>query len=241
MHEAAKTNRLRTEAFRRMYFAGRVIDIGCGSDLVVPHAVPFDLDHGDAQTILDYLEPESFDCVHSSHCLEHMRDVRNALAQWWELVRPGGYLVVVVPHEELYEQGAWPSVFNSDHKVTFNLGKRSALSPVSYDIGTLVKALDGAEIIEACVQDQGLDYRLVRRRVTRFGRWLFEFARRRQSFFWRLKQAGFRVYHLNLAVDSLERLLGKPIDQTEGPALAQIQVVARKSTSLNKLLLSVRS
>ena len=26
----------------------------------------------------------------------------------------------------------------------------------------------------------------------------------------------------------LERLLGRPIDQTEGPALAQIQVVARK-------------
>ena len=228
MHEAAKTNRLRSEAFRRKYFAGRVIDIGCGSDLVAPHAVPFDLDHGDAQTILDYFEPESFDCVHSSHCLEHMRDVRTALAQWWELVRPGGYLVVVVPHEELYEQGAWPSLFNSDHKATFNLGKRSVLLPVSYDISALVIALDGAEIIEACVQDQGLDYRLVRRRITRFGRWLFEFAPRRQFFFWQLKQRGFRVSRLNSAVDRLERLLGRPIDQTEGPALAQIQVVARK-------------
>lgn len=229
MREAAKTNRLRSEAFRRKYFAGRVIDIGCGADLVVPHAVPFDLDHGDAQAILDYFEPESFDCVHSSHCLEHMREVRAALAQWWALVRPGGYLIIVVPHEELYELATWPSLFNPDHKATFNLGKRNARLPVSYDIRALVQELDRAEIIDACVQDQGLDYRLARP-ITRFGRWLLEFAPRREDFFWRLKQRGLRVYRLNLAFDRVEQLLGRPIpiDQTLGPALAQIQVVALK-------------
>jgi hypothetical protein len=45
-----------------------------------------------------------------------MHDPEAALRQWWALVRPGGYLVVVVPHEDLYEQGMWPSAFNSDHK-----------------------------------------------------------------------------------------------------------------------------
>src|SRR5271166_2368833 len=108
MDEARKTNVLRGEEFKRRFFAGRVIDIGCGDDLVVPHAVPFDLAHGDAQWILNYFEAGSFDCVHSSHCLEHMRDATLALAQWWGLVRPGGHLIIVVPHEDLYEQGAWP-------------------------------------------------------------------------------------------------------------------------------------
>lgn len=70
-----KTNALRDEAFKNRYLAGSVIDIGCGSDLVVPHATPFDLAHGDAQFIVDFYPAESFDCVHSSHCLEHMKDV----------------------------------------------------------------------------------------------------------------------------------------------------------------------
>jgi SAM-dependent methyltransferase len=229
MDEATKTNNLRGEAFKRTYFSGRVIDIGCGPDLVVPHAVPFDVEHGDAQSILDYFPPESFACVHSSHCLEHMRDVTGALAQWWALVEPGGYLIIVVPHEDLYEQGAWPSLFNPDHKATFNLGRRGTWSPTSFDIGALVRDLPGAEIIEACVQDHGLDYGLVRERIGGLGRMMFRIAPRRQHLLGRMMSRGLPVYRLNLAIDRVERLLGKPIDQTIGSALAQIQVVARKA------------
>jgi hypothetical protein len=68
---------------------------------------------------------------------------------WWALVKPGGYLVIVVPDEDLYEQGMWPSRFNTDHKATFNLGESKSWSPVSYDIEALVQALPRAEIIEA--------------------------------------------------------------------------------------------
>ncbi len=150
-----------------------------------------------------------------------------ALEQWWALVRPGGHLIIVVPHEDLYEQGAWPSLFNPDHKATFNLGKAVAWSPVSFDLGALVRNLRGAEIIEACVQDHGLDYNLVRR-VTGLGRLLFRLSPRRQLLFGRLMGRGLPVYRLDLAIDRVERLLGKPVDQTLGPALAQIQVVARK-------------
>src|SRR6267154_6625809 len=157
MDEAKKTNQLRTDEFKRTYLAGHIIDIGSGPDLVVSNAVPFDVEHGDAQRILDYFAPETFDCVHSSHCLEHMRDVEIALVQWWALIKPGGYLIVVVPHEDLYEQGVWPSLFNPDHKATFNLGNRNALSSISYDLGALVADLAGAEIIEARIQDHGLD------------------------------------------------------------------------------------
>jgi SAM-dependent methyltransferase len=228
MDEAAKTNKIRTEEFKRTYFSGRVIDIGCGPDLVVPHAVPFDLEHGDAQRVLDYFPAETFDCVHSSHCLEHMRDVRAALGQWWALVKPGGHLVIVVPHEELYEQGAWPSLFNSDHKATFNLGTRNPALAVSYDIAALVRELPAARIIDATVQDDGLDYRLLRR-ATGLRRTFFLVASRRRRLFRALMRRGLPFYRADLILEGFERRLGKPFDQTLGDALAQIQVVASKT------------
>jgi SAM-dependent methyltransferase len=228
MDEARKTNRLRGEEFQHRYFSGQVIDVGCGPDLVVPHAVPFDVEHGDAQRILEYFEASSFDCVHSSHCLEHMRDVETALSQWWRLVRPGGHLIIVVPDEDLYEQGTWPSLFNSDHKATFRLGKQQSWSPVSYDIGALVRALPCAEIIEAQLQDNGYDRRLSCRRVTWLGRFLHQFGPRRHEFLAGLMRRGVPVYRLDRMLDRLECRLGKPIDQTIGPAMAQIQVIARK-------------
>jgi hypothetical protein len=64
-----------------------------------------------------------------------MANPESALSQWWSLVKPGGYLIVVVPHEDLYEQGIWPSRFNSDHKATFQLGAVSKFSPVLLDFG----------------------------------------------------------------------------------------------------------
>ena len=42
MDEAAKTKRIRGPEFLEKYFSGNVLDIGCGDDLVVPNAVPFD-------------------------------------------------------------------------------------------------------------------------------------------------------------------------------------------------------
>jgi len=90
MRESTKTNQYRSADFFARYFSGSVLDIGCGDDPVVPHARPFDVEHGNAERILDFLPPESFDTVNSSHCLEHMCDVPRALADWWSLVRPGG-------------------------------------------------------------------------------------------------------------------------------------------------------
>jgi hypothetical protein len=50
--------------------------------------------------------------------------VDRALARWWELVRPGGFLVFTVPDEAMYEQGVWPSTFNTDHKWSFRTDDR---------------------------------------------------------------------------------------------------------------------
>ena len=141
--------------------SGRVLDIGCGPDLVVEHAQPFDEEHGDANNILDYIAKESMDCVHSSHCLEHMYDPVQCLQGWWKCVRPGGFMITVVPEENLYEQHLWPPRFNKDHKSTFRLGGKKSWSPVSFDVLELHKNLPDIEIIQADIHDLNYDRELI--------------------------------------------------------------------------------
>jgi SAM-dependent methyltransferase len=226
MNEATKTREYRGQAFVQTYLSGEVLDIGCGPDLVVPTAQPFDLVHGDANCIADYLSAQSFDCVHSSHCLEHMKDVPKAIGQWWSLVRPGGFMIVTVPEENLYEQGFWPSLFNSDHKATFRLGGSESWSPVSYDLEKLVNSLPGARIVQAEVQDAGYDRRKQRRGLKGFGRLVGYFRRVRGATFGLL---GVSAPAIQGKLERLEQRFGWPVDQTLGNALAQIQIVARKS------------
>jgi len=164
----------------------------------------------------------AYDAVCSSHCLEHMRDVPAALEQWWALVRPGGHLILVVPDEDLYEQGGWPSLFNSDHKATFRMGKVETWSPVSYDILELVKALPDAEIVSCERHDQNYDHRLRRSRISPVGRLLFRANHLCNAVLRRVGGA------LAPATNRLFFSLGAPVDQTAGAALAQIQVVVRK-------------
>ena len=229
MYEASKTQSIRGDDFVRRYLTGAVLDIGCGPDLVVPHAKPFDIEDGDANSILNYLSPGTFDCVHSSHCLEHMTNVPSALAQWWALVKPGGYLVTVVPDEDLYEQGMWPSVFNPDHKATFRLNKPESWSPVSYDIRALVAGLPGAEIVDCALHDRGYDRRKLQSLPAARKRALLRFGARRELFLGRLMRRGWPVYRVSQLLGRVEVAFGKPVDQTLGDAMAQIQVVARKS------------
>jgi SAM-dependent methyltransferase len=223
MRETEKSNAYRTADFFAVYVRGRVIDIGCGDDPITATAEGFDREQGDANEILKYRSAESYDCVYSSHCLEHMNDPPKALAQWWLLLRPGGYMVVAVPHEDLYEQGYWPSLFNRDHKATFRMGGGTSWSPVSFDIYRLMTSLRGAEIISAEVQDRGYDHslrgsgRMHPKFLRKLGRWLVR-TKRTSRFVER--PAGLCLRML--------AALGCPIDQTQGAALAQIQIVARK-------------
>ncbi len=232
MDEAKKTNTLRGEAFMTRYFQGKVIDIGAGNDLVCPHAERFDLEDGDANVIAQYRPVESYDCVHSSHCLEHMHDPEAALAQWWSLVKPGGFLVTVVPDEDLYEQGVWPSIFNKDHKTTFTLKAGPSWSPVSFNIENLIKQLPGAEVLDVSLHDAGYEYRLHRsptrarraRNGRTFGRFMVRLAK---SIAKRLPWSGDDTRR---KIENLGFQIGVPVDQTMRDAVAQIQIVARKST-----------
>jgi SAM-dependent methyltransferase len=228
MNEASKTASLRGPEFVAQYFRGEVIDIGSGPDLVVPFAAPFDLEHGDANEILLYRPREAYDCVHSSHCLEHMVDPPYALAQWWGLVKPGGHLIVVVPHEDLYEQGIWPGIFNPDHKATFRLGGRQSWSPVSHDLRELAAALSDAELISAEVHDRGYNRTLQAKGFPKRGS-LWEVYRIARAIQYRMLRVGVQRQHsIWNALLRAQRRIGLPVDQTLGDALAQIQIIVRK-------------
>jgi len=222
--ESTKTQLIRSKKFIDTYFAGDVLDIGGGDDPVVKHAEVFDLIHGDAQHILDYKKKESYDCVNSSHCLEHMKDVPSALSQWWGLVKPGGYLVTVVPHEDLYEQGIWPPVFNKDHKATFRLDSAKSWSPVSYDIKNLMESLPKSKIITVEIQDHNYDYKLQGRLFGGIGRKIHKYRFRKKN----IKQYFGKIMYEQLYKKYWESENGQYIDQTIGNALAQIQVVIQK-------------
>lgn len=226
MRESKKSNPYRPPEFFRKYLSGRIIDIGCGDDPVTASAERFDVADGDANEVLKFRPAQSYDAVYSSHCLEHMNDPRSALSQWWALLKPGGYLVVVVPDENLYEQGYWPSIFNDDHKATFRVCGTASWSPVSVDLPAAIGSLPDAEIIAADVQDNGYDCRL-QQRGTRHSK----FLRKRAD---RLVRLGVRLPLIRSPIALILRLLavsGTPIDQTRGDALAQIQVIARKRPS----------
>lgn len=58
-----------------------------------------------------------YDYVYSSHALEHIADYKQAIREWLRVVKPGGYIVTVVPHRDLYEKKMeLPSQFNGDHR-----------------------------------------------------------------------------------------------------------------------------
>jgi SAM-dependent methyltransferase len=201
------------------------IDIGCGPDPVTPATRRFDLEQGDANLITRFVK-EQFDFVYSSHCLEHMHDARTTILEWWTLVKPGGYLFVLVPDEDLYEQGVFPSRFNSDHKATFTLCKAQSWSPKSVNVLDLARSLPGGEIVSLQLQDRGYDRRLL------------SFGQRRPCLFSRVTAKIYGLLARMVAESSLvplRQLLAAyyPVDQTREPcnAQAQIQLIVKKDVA----------
>jgi len=135
--------------FVNRYFVGEGVDIGGKPDPLVLYRTLFcqmkavktwDLEDGDAE-VMEGVPDERYDFVHSSHCLEHLVDPYKGLKSWLRVLRPGGFLVVTVPDEDLYEQGVFPSTFNKDHKWTFTIFKRDSWCARSLNILDLVRQI----------------------------------------------------------------------------------------------------
>jgi SAM-dependent methyltransferase len=177
MYEASKAlmRRLHDSRFATRYFVGDGIDVGAGPDSLAQYAEqfplmrscrPWDLDDGDAQ-FLAGVPDESLDFIHSSHCLEHLHDPHEALHHWLRVLKPGGHLVVVIPDEDLFEQGVFPSTNNPDHKWTFTMHKVKSWSDKSINIvGMLAALADRAQIIKVEQLDATYRFNLERRDQT---------------------------------------------------------------------------
>lgn len=177
MYEASKAaiRRRLDPVWATHYMRGSAIDIGAGPDGLSRqrHLWPlltsvreWDLPDGDAQ-LMQGVPDGSYDLVHSSHCLEHMRDPDEALRNWWRILRPGGHLVILVPDEDMYEQGVWPSTHNRDHKSTWTISKPASWSPASRSLAPLlVQLADDVEILELRSLHATFDWTATRRDQT---------------------------------------------------------------------------
>lgn len=151
MNESGKHHKRRMiNGFFSKYAIGKGIDIGCGLYPFHPGAIGFDKlinPSHDANGYLPY-EDNSFDYVHSSHCIEHMENPENSIVEWWRTVKEFGHLIILAPDFGLYEQRMWPSRYNPDHKSKWNLVK----------LVTLLSSLPGAEVVHASRNDFKYSY-----------------------------------------------------------------------------------
>lgn len=174
MHESSKSvfHKIKDSRYATRYIVGDGVDIGAGEDTIGQYYEFFplmrscrgwDLPDGDAQ-LMASVPDATFDFVHSSHCLEHMRDPKEALENWLRILKPGGHLVCLIPDEDLYEQGVWPSTFNDDHKHTFTIFKTASWSPVSINLTQLLASLSASvEIKKIELMDATFRYQLNQR------------------------------------------------------------------------------
>lgn len=115
---------------------------------------------GDAQQMQSVSE-NTFDFVHSAHCLEHLVDPKIGLNNWIRILKPGGHLICIIPDEDLYEQGVFPSTYNLDHKHTFTINKKSSWSSYSINVLDLIKNLDhDVEVKKIELMDSTYRYKL---------------------------------------------------------------------------------
>ena len=149
----ARSRRLR-EGFLEKFCQGQGLDIGYGGDLLTENCQGWDFEHGDAQ-YLKGLKDSEFDFVYSSHTLEHLVSAEISLKNWWRVLKPNGYLIVYIPHRNLYEKKkTLPSQWNSDHKHFF-LPENDEPPDTIGVTGLINRALSNFEIIYLKVCNEG--------------------------------------------------------------------------------------
>ena len=188
----AVMRRLREPNFASRFFVGDGLDVGGAPDPLAMYAelfprmgkmIVWDKGDGDGQKLAK-VKDEQFDFLHSSHCLEHLEDPRDGLANWFRVIKPGGHLIVIVPDEDMYEQGSFPSVWNSDHKWTFTIFKTKSWCDKSVNVFDLILSLgERAEPLRIEKLDATFRYKLPRfpQTETPIGECAIEFVVRKRT------------------------------------------------------------
>lgn len=116
------------------YCAGRGVDLGCGCAKIVEEAIGVEFtfyDEPDQASIyhndenywghdlnlgLPMFKDDELDYVYSSHVLEDFSDPEVKLAEWTRVLKPGGLLILVLPHGDFYPKAGTPEA-NDSHKM----------------------------------------------------------------------------------------------------------------------------
>jgi ADP-heptose:LPS heptosyltransferase/SAM-dependent methyltransferase len=110
------------------YTRGLGLDIGCALGRKCwPHMIGVDRNSGSEVDVvaeadsLGMFADGGLDFVFSSHTLEDLEDTEATLREWWRVIKPGGHLVLYLPHADFYphvgEEDANPA-----HKHDFDPG-----------------------------------------------------------------------------------------------------------------------
>ena len=160
-HETSKSYRHLIESgFMERYFSGdNILEIGyAGRGGCVPiteNAIGIDHNYPGYDGINLPFDSLSQDVVYSSHCLEHIPNSYAALAEWFRVLKVGGFLITVVPHQQLYEKKMkLPSAYAPADHVKFYMP--------SILLSDLERALPFGEwrLREMYDNDLGFDYSL---------------------------------------------------------------------------------
>jgi predicted SAM-dependent methyltransferase/ADP-heptose:LPS heptosyltransferase len=147
------------------YIRGKGIDIGCGPTKVLPHAIGID-SLKDTELFGVEMKPDlvcedacklaipdaDLDFVFSSHLLEHIDYWEGALREWWRVLKVGGYLVLYLPHRDLYPNVGQPGA-NPDHKRDF---VPNDILAAMIDVAS--NSETGYDIVVEEVRNQGMEY-----------------------------------------------------------------------------------
>ena len=134
--------------FKKNMSGNVVIDIGYrgyvpGVTPILPHAIGIDTDFPDYDGEHLSFEDNSVDAVYSSHCLERIRNSTHAIREWRRVLKVGGFLIIAVPHRDLYQKANLLAVARSaDHQRHYTPSSllheiESALRPNSFRLREL--------------------------------------------------------------------------------------------------------
>jgi len=151
--QGSETNKVKYQVVH--YTRGKGLDIGCGPWKGYAHWIGVDNMHHanefgwqfrpDIVSEADNLglfADKSLDFVYSSHTLEHVVKPKECLAEWWRVIKPGGHLILYLPHADLYPNIGQPGS-NPDHKSDFR----------NKDITNIMKSFPGWDLVVDEVRD----------------------------------------------------------------------------------------
>lgn len=167
----AKSETARWRHLVRDYCIGNGVDLGSGGDPIVQTAIQVDLPPAEyggygrggdfeypiqwAGTATDLpFKDRTLDYVYSSHLLEDFADWRPVLLEWVRVLKPGGYLIILIPdHQRFRACVAAGQSDNLNHKHEGRVGE------LTETINALFPG--GFEPIMDCMPGEEDDYNIV--------------------------------------------------------------------------------